>query len=180
MRQILSAIALAATAAACGWAEPSDAEVRVAERMLTPEELGAGWVDDDLVPPLATPSSLDPPCPFDLPPFDFVVEEIDTADLRSEAEALNVGHTVAVLSDETAAATVQQAWAEMDCTGSDVVASTLDGLPDDMAGVVLRSEIQELVQVVLVTVDGDEIAFLLVSAVDDEAIEVARELADQV
>jgi len=175
MRRILLALAAGAVAA-CG-SDPSEAEMRVEARLLTAEELGPDWVDDDLPPPLATPASLDPPCPFDLPPFDFTVEAIDAADLRSEPAELNVDHTVAVLSPAESAASVQQAWARMDCTGSDVAASPLDDLAPDTVGVVLRSEIQDLVQVVLVTVDDDEIAFLLVTAVDDDAIDVARDLA---
>ncbi len=178
---VLTVLLMVGTVAGCGSPEPSEAEQRVAERLLTTDDFGPDWVDDDFAPPLATPASLDPPCPFDLPPFDFVVEAIDTADLRSEQAGLNVDHTVAVLSgDPAAAATVRRAWAEMDCTGSDVVATPLADLPDETIGIVLRSQVQELVQVVLVAVDGDEIGFLLVTAVDDEAVDVARRLADRV
>jgi hypothetical protein len=179
--RIVAALLGAGILVGCGASEPNAAESAVAERLLTPDDLGADWVDDDFAPPLATPSSLDPPCPFDLPPFDFVVEAIDTADLRSEPAELNVDHTVAVLSGtRDAAVIVQRAWAEMDCTGSDVAATPLDGLPAGTIGIVLRSQVQELVQVVLVAVEGDEIGFLLVTAVDDEAVDVARRLAGRV
>jgi hypothetical protein len=177
----LTALLTVGVLVGCATSEPTAAERAVGERLLTADELGPDWVDDDLAPPLAVPSSLDPPCPFDLPPFDFTVEAIDAADLRSEPAELNVDHTVAVLSgDPTAAATVQRAWAEMDCTGSDVAAAPLADLPDGTIGIVLRSQVQELVQVVLVAVDGDEIGFLLVTAVDDDAVDVARRLAGRV
>lgn len=177
------ALALAASlsVAACGERAPSAAERRVAERLLTPEDLGAGWVDDERSPPLPAPASLDPPCPFDLPPVEFTVEAIDTADLRSEQAMLNVDHMVAVLSGDPAApATVQRAWAEMDCSGSDTEVTRLDGLPPGTIGLELRPRERQLVQAVVVAVDGDEVALLLVTAADDEAIEVARRLADQV
>lgn len=177
---VVAVVALAACSADRG---PSDAEQRAADALLTPEDLGAGWLADDVAQPQPLRSTLDPPCPIDVDPVDFAVEAVAAALLFNEDEMLSVNHTAAVLTgDSDAPAIVRDAWLTMDCAGGDFAVEPFDGVPDELAEEMIGFEFTArsgpLVQVVLVRSVGDAVSYLVVSGNDEAPGELARELAD--
>lgn len=180
---VVALASLAVVAAGCNSAERSEsaaAEERVTRRLLSVDQLGAGWVATDAPQPLAIKASLDPPCPVDVDGIDFAVDAIATVEIGNETERVGVNHTVAELSgDPSAPAVVRDAWTIMDCDGADFEVTDFSGVPDGVVAVQFTARSGPLVQVALVRADGDQVAYLIVSGDGEAPIELARELANE-